>query len=190
MLKRFTLAALALAAAACSQQSPSSSSNTTQPTQLDSPAPEAEPTRVFAPDNDAARTATGQLTVATATQLPDASQPGADAVEVLSLHGANGLAIEAPIASNVSPATQVGGQTLRALLSLPVEEPQVLVYRVSNETKPASGQGLCGANATAYVVVWEPSSPGDASLKIMGTYGGAPGAAAAHACPMLEYRQS
>ena len=125
-----------------------------------------------------------------ATQLPDASQPNADAVEVLSLHGANGLVVEAPIASNVSPATQVGGQTLRALLSLPVEEPQVLVYRVSNETKPANGQGLCGANAAAYVVVWEPSAPGDPSLKIMGTSGGAPGAAAAHACPMLEYRRS
>ncbi|MBS0384009.1 MAG: hypothetical protein JSS00_01510 [Proteobacteria bacterium] len=190
MLQRFALAALVLAAAACNQQSPSNSPSTTQTTQLDSPAPEAEPTRVFTPNNDAARTATGQLTVATATQLPDASQPDADAVEVLSLHGANGLAVEAPIASNVSPATQVAGQTLRALMSLPVEESQVLVYRVATETKPTGGQGLCGANATAFVVVWEPSSPGDASYKIMGTYGGAPGAAAAHACPMLEYRRS
>src|SRR5262249_13211597 len=153
-------------------------------------APDTEPTRVFAPNNDAARTASGQLTVATATQLPGADQPNADAVEVLSLRGANGLAIEAPISSNVSPATQVGGQTLRALLSLPVEEPQVLVYRVSNESKPASGQGLCGASPTAFVVVWEPSGPGDPSLKIMGTSGGAPGAAAARACPMLEYRRS
>ncbi len=189
MLKRFAMAALLLAAAACNQQS-STQSSTTQSAQLDSPAPDTEPTRVFAASNDAARSTTGQLTVATATQLPDANQPNADAVEVLSLRGANGLVIEAPISSNVSPATQVGGQTLRALMSLPVEEPQVLVYRVTNETKPASGQGLCGANATAYVVVWEPSSPGDASYKIMGTSGGAPGAAAAHACPMLEYRRS
>ncbi len=189
MLKRIALAALLLAAAACNQQS-STQSSTTQSAQLNSPAPETEPTRVFAANNDAARSATGQLTLATATQLPDAGQPNADAVEVLSLRGANGLAIEAPIASNVSPATQVGGQTLRALLSLPVEEPQVLVYRVSNETKPSNGQGLCGANATAYVVVWEPSAPGDPSLKIMGTTGGAPGAGAAHACPMLEYRRS
>ncbi len=189
MFKRIALAVLVLAAAACNQQS-STQPGATQSAHLDSPAPDTEPTRAFAPNNDAARTATGQLTVATATQLPDANQPNADAVEVLSLHGANGLIIEAPIASNVSPATQVGGQTLRALLSLPVEEPQVLVYRVANETKPASGQGLCGANATAYVVVWEPTAPGDPSLKIMGTYGGAPGAAAAHACPMLEYRRS
>jgi hypothetical protein len=189
MLKRFALAALVLTAAACNQQSSAPQSSTAS-TQLDAPAPDAEPTRVFAASNDAARTATGQLTVATATQLPAADQPNADAVEVLSLHGANGLVVEAPISSNVSPATMVGGQTLRALLSLPVEEPQVLVYRVANETKPASGQGLCGANPTAYVVVWEPSAPGDPSLKIMGTSGGAPGAAAAHACPMLEYRRS
>lgn len=189
MMKRFALAALVLAAAACNQQS-STPSTTTSSAQLDAPAPDAEPTRAFTASNDAARTATGQLTVATATQLPDANNPNADAQEVLSLHGANGLVIEAPISSNASPATQVGGQTLRALLSLPVEEPQVLVYRVTTETKPASGQGLCGANVTAFVVVWEPSSPGDASLKIMGTTGGAPGAAAAHACPMLEYRRS
>lgn len=189
MMKRFALAALVLAVAACNQQS-AQQSPATATAQLDAPAPDAEPTRAFAPVNDAARTATGQLTIATATQLADANNPNADAVEILSLHGANGLAIEAPISSNVSPATQVGGQTLRALLSLPVEEPQVLVYRVTTETKPASGQGLCGTNATAFVVIWEPSSPGDASYKIMGTYGGAPGAAAAHACPMLEYRRS
>lgn len=190
MLKRFALAALVLAAAACNQQSSSNSSTSTQTAQLDAPAPESEPTRVFAASNDAARTATGQLTVATATQLPAADQPNADAVEILSLRGANGLVVEAPISSNVSPATMVGGQTLRALLSLPVEEPQVLVYRVATETKPPSGQGLCGANPTAFVVVWEPSAPGDQSLKIMGTSGGAPGAAAAHPCPMLEYRRS
>jgi hypothetical protein len=189
-MKRIALAALVLLTAACNQQSSNQQAGNTPRPQLDSPAPEAEPTRVFAPGNDAARTATGQLTVSSATQLPDAAQPDADAQEVLSLRGANGLAVEAPIASNVSPATMVGGQTLRALLSLPVEEPQVLVYRVATETKPGNGQGLCGANTTAYVVVWEPSEPGDQSLKIMGLYGGAPGAAAAHACPMLEYRRS
>ena len=190
MMKRFALAVLVLAAAACNQQSSTASSTATASAELDAPAPDAEPTRMFTPANDAARTATGQLTVATATPLPAADTPNADAGEVLSLRGANGLVVEAPISSNVSPATQVGGQTLRALLSLPVEEPQVLVYRVSTETKPPSGQGLCGASATAFVVIWEPSSPGDASYKVMGTYGGAPGAAAAHACPMLEYRRS
>jgi hypothetical protein len=122
--------------------------------------------------------------------LPDASQPNADAQEVLTLHAQNGLIVEAPITSNASPATMVGGQTLRALLALPVEEPQVLVYRVTTETKPTSGLGLCGANAANYVVVWEPSGPSEPIMKIMGVYGGAPGAASAHACPMLGYRRS
>jgi hypothetical protein len=90
----------------------------------------------------------------------------------------------------VSPATQVEGQTLRALLALPVEEPQVLVYRVSSETKPESGQGLCGAGETAFVVVWEPSGPAQSALKVMGVSNGAPGAAGARACPMLEYRRT
>jgi hypothetical protein len=187
---RVALVAAVLAVSACNQQSSAPPSSASQTTQLDAPAPDAEPSRVFAAVNDAARTATGQLTVATATQLPDASQPNADAQELLSLTGATGLVVEAPIASNVSLATMVGGQTLRALLSLPVEESQVLVYRVTSETKPASGQGLCGTNTTSYVVMWEPSAPGDPSMKIMGTTGGAPGAAAAHACPMLEYRRS
>src|SRR5215470_4358308 len=88
-LQRLGLAVLVLAAAACNQQS-STQSARSQPTQLDSPAPDTEPTRTFAANNDPARSATGQLTVATATQLPDANQPNADAVEVLTLHGANG----------------------------------------------------------------------------------------------------
>jgi predicted small lipoprotein YifL len=190
MLKRAALAALVLSLAACGQsQPPAPAQNAVRP-QLDAPTPESEPNRVFAPANDAARAATGQLTAATALRLPDASQPNADAQEVLTLHGENGLIIEAPIMSNISPATIVAGQTLRALLSLPVEEPQVLVYRVTNETKPANGLGLCGANATGYVVVWEPSGPGEPIMKILGVYGGAPGAASARACPMLEYRRS
>ena len=182
---------LALGLAACSQpaqQAPADSAE--QRPQLDAPTPDSEPTRTFAPSNDAARAAVGQLTVATAMRLPDANQPNADAQEVLTLQGANGLAVEAPIMSNVSPATMVGGQTLRALLSLSVDEPQVLVYQVGSETKPAGVQGLCGANAAAYVIVWEPSNLSEPVLKLMGVSGGAPGAAGAHACPMLEFRRS
>jgi hypothetical protein len=189
-MMRIALIALALGLAACGQQNTAQQSGAAQAPHLDAPAPDAEPMRVFAASNDAARAATGQLTVSTATQLPDAGRPNADAQEVLTLRGENGLAIEAPISSAVSPATQVGGQTLRALLAIPVEEPQVLVYRVGTETKPASGQGLCGAAATAFVVVWEPSTPGEAVMKVLGVSGGAPGAASAHACTMLEYRRS
>jgi hypothetical protein len=83
----------------------------------------------------------------------------------------------------------VGGQTLRALLALPVAEPQVLVYRVSNETKQ-NNAGLCGADATAFVVVWDPETPGASGYKVLGVSGGQPGAANARPCPMLEYHEN
>jgi len=179
----------AVSLAACGQQNGAANGANPAP-QLDSPAPDSQPARVFAPTSDAARAATGQLTISIATRLPDAGAANADAQEVMTLHGANGLNIDAHITGAVSPATQVQGQTLRALLNLPVEEPQVLVYGVNNETKPANGQGLCGASPTAFVVVWEPSAPGSSDMKIMGVSGGAPGAAGARACPVLEYQQS
>jgi hypothetical protein len=185
---KFKLVIAALALCACSPQ-PGSTQTDSAGAQLEAPGPESEPSRVFAPSNDAARAASGELTVSTSLRLPDASQSGADAAEVLMLRGGNGLVVEAQVTSVVSPATQVQGQTLRALLDLPVEEPQVLVYRVTNETKPANGEGLCGASATAFVVVWEPSTPGDASYKLLGVAGAAPGAGEARACTMLEYRR-
>ena len=79
---------------------------------------------------------------------------------------------------------------MRALLNLPVEAQEVLVYHVSTETKPAGGQGLCGGDAAQYVVVWEPSVPGASAMKVMGVSGGAPGAESAHACPVLEYQRA
>lgn len=154
--------------------------------QLDTPAPEREPARAFAAVNDSARAVTGELSVIVALRLPDADQAGAAPQDVLTLRGANGLAIDAEITGAVSPATQLEGQTLRALLALPVDEPQVLVYRVASETK-AGGQGLCGAGDAAFVVLWEPAGPGETALKVMGVAGGAPGAAGARACAMLEY---
>lgn len=187
MKLRIALAVLALGLAACGQQGAAPDASDSGAAQLEAPAPETELSRVFAPTNDAARTASGDLTVAVSLRLPDAA--GGDAQEVLTLTGANGLAVEAQISGAVSPATQVQGQTLRALLNIPVEEPQVLVYRVSAETKP-SGQGLCGAEAATYVVVWEPSGPGDASMKLLGVMGGQPGAADSRHCTMLEYRRS
>jgi hypothetical protein len=65
----------------------------------------------------------------------------------------------------------------------------VLVYRVVSETRPESGQGLCGTTPAEYIVVWEPATPGEASMKLLGATGAAPGAAASRACPMLEYRR-
>jgi hypothetical protein len=189
MKRQIALIVLAVALAACGRQANAPEGNSDNP-QLEAPAPETEPSRVFAANNDAARAASGELTVSTALRLPDASQSGSDAQEVLTLRGATGLVVEAQITNVVSPATQVQGQTLRALLNIPVEEPQTLVYRVIGETRSAAGSGLCGADATAFVVVWEPAGPGEPVMKILGVTDGAPGAAGARACPMLEYRRS
>lgn len=189
MLLRFAFAALALMLAACDRAGAPQAGSADAP-QLDAPAPESEPSRAFTAGSDAARAATGDLTVTMATRLPDADQAGAAPQDVLTLRGANGLVVDAEITGAVSPATQIEGQTLRALLALPVEEPQVLVYRVASETKPESGQGLCAGGDAAFVVVWEPSTPGESVLKVLGVSGGAPGAAGARACAMLEYVRS
>lgn len=188
MFARFAAAAFAaLILVGCDAIQGKQGDTSSEQTTLDRPGPNTETARVFTPGNPAATAATGQLNYSSALRLGDAA--GAEPQEVLTLTGATGLVISAEVTATVSPATQVQGQTLRALLALPVEEPQVIVYRVTNETKPASGQGLCGADAAAYVVVWEPSAPGEAALKIMGFVGGAPGAAGARACPMLQYQR-
>ena len=188
MRLRIVLTALALAMAGCDRQAATSDAGADAP-KLDAPAPETLPSRVFAPTNDAATAATGQITAAMTLRLPDAGQANAESQEVLTLTGANGVIVEAELTGAMSPATQVQGQTLRALLSIPVEEPQVLVYRVSNETRP-NGQGICGGDTAASVVVWEPAGPGEPVMKVLGVMGGAPGVASARACPMLEYRRS
>jgi len=190
MLLRLGCVALALVLSACQQEAATPNSTQAATPQLDAPAPASEPSRVFAAQNDAARNATGQLTLALAMRLPDADEAVGETTEVLTITGANGLVVEAAISGAVSPATQVQGQTLRALLDLPVEEPRTLVYRVTREAKPeGAGQGLCGAESAAYLIVWEPAEPGSASLKLLGVMGEAPGAAGSRACPMLEYRR-
>jgi hypothetical protein len=176
-----------LALAACDQVS-APQSGADGAAQLDAPTEESQPGRAFTAGNDAARTATGDLTVTMTTRLPDTI--GASPQDVMTLTGANGLTLDGEITGVVSPATQIEGQTIRALMQLPVEEPQVLVYRVASETKPESGQGLCGGSDAAFVVVWEPSGPSDGAFKVMGVAGGAPGAAGARLCPMLDYRQN
>jgi hypothetical protein len=181
---RIALVALALAVAGCNQQSATQDAASDAP-QLDAPAPESEPSRVYAAANDAARTVSNELTVAVTQELPDAAD--ADIKEILSLRGGNGLNVSAEVTGAISPATQVQGQTLRALFAIPVEEPQVLVYRV---TQAAGSPGLCSGGAPTFVVVWEPTSPGDAAMKLIGITGGAPGAGDSRACPMLEYRRS
>lgn len=187
MFARSLVLAAAFALGACGQDADIAGSADAPP-QLEAPAADSEPSRSFAANNDAARTATGDLTVAMSTRLPE----GADASpqDLIVLRGANGLQVEAELVEAVSPATQVDGQTLRALLAIPVEEPQTLVYRVVTETKPESGQGLCAADAPTFVVVWEPAGPGEPLLKALGVTGAAPGAQGSRACTLLEYRRS
>jgi hypothetical protein len=188
MRLRIVFAALAACAlAACGQGGGAGAGDQAQ---LDAPAPETAAALSFTASNEAAQGATGDLTYSLALRMPDASQANADAQEVLTLTGATGLVVEAQISGVMSPATQVQGQTLRALLGLAVEEPQVLVYRVTQETKPASGQGLCGAGTSNYLVVWEPSAPSESSLRLLGVSGGAPGASGSRPCTMLDYRRT
>jgi hypothetical protein len=184
MTFRIALVVLALAVSACNQPSGTQNAANDGPS-LDAPAPASEPSRAFTAANDAARAVSNELSVSITQELPDAAD--IDIQERLSLTGGNGLNVSAAVTGAISPATLVGGQTLRALLAIPVEEPQVLVYRV---TEAAGTPGLCSEGAPAYVVVWEPSAPGDASMKILGVAGAAPGAADSRPCQMLEYRRS
>ena len=189
MFGRTLLLIAALALTAC-DRSPQSADKAGPSPELDSPAPDSQPTRTFAASNDAARSTTGQLTVVMASRMPDAAHAGDPPQDTLSLRGANNLQVEADLTNAVSPATQVGGQTLRALFALPVEESQVLVYKITSETKPESGTGICGTSTPAYVVVWEPQAQGEPVLKAMGVMNAAPGASGSHQCPLLEYRRS
>ncbi|MGD9966573.1 MAG: hypothetical protein AB7T59_08645 [Hyphomonadaceae bacterium] len=183
MSLRIALIAVVLALTGCNQQTTTDQAADGGP-QLDAPAPDSEPSRVYAAVNDAARAVSNELTVSVTQELPDAAD--ADIQERLTLRGGNGLNVHAAVTGAISPATQVGGQTLRALLDIPVEEPQVLVYRIS---ETAGSPGLCTSGTPAHVVIWEPSAPGDAGMKILGVTGGAPGAGDSRPCQMLEYRR-
>lgn len=186
---RIAFVALAFALAACDGQLPGvQQDSASEAPQLDSPGAESEPTRVFAAQNDAARAVAPEFNVSISTRLPDNAD--GDVQEVLTLRSANGLIVEAEVTGVVSPATQVQGQTLRALFDIPVEEPQVLVYRVTNETRPEGGAGVCGQEQAEFIVVWEPAGVGEPVMKLLGLTGGQPGAAAARGCAMLEYQRS
>ncbi len=182
MKLRIIVAALALALAGCQRGGEAAKPDDAQ---LAAPSSGADAARVYAPANAAARNATGDLNVSLSLRLPD--RAGGETQETLSLRADKGLVVEARLANHVALATEVQGQTLRTLLALPVEEQQTFVYHVVSETHPEGVSGLCGATPAAYVVVWEPSTGGEASYKVIGFSGGAPGAAEARACLMLEY---
>lgn len=181
MFVRLATVALALGASACQRQPGGGQ----QPAAIEAPAQQGEAARVFAPANEAARAGLGDLTVTMSLHLPD--QAGGDAREMLTMRAVRGLVVEAQLSTAVSPATEVQGRTLRALLALPVEASQTLAYRVIEETHPEGLTGLCGAEEAVAVLIWEPSAPGETALKMMGFTGGLPGAAGARACQLLEF---
>src|SRR5262245_40030391 len=112
---------------------------------MEAPAPDAAPARRFAPTSETARVVTGKLTVTQTTRMPESDAQSANPIEVLSLRTETGIAAEASLEGAVSPSVSVEGQTIRALMNLPVGAAQVLVYRVTDETAPAGAQKLCGA---------------------------------------------
>lgn len=191
LVRKLVLAALLILAACDRLPQLGASAAKDQPApQLDSPAPDAGSTRNFDASNDAAKSATGGLSVLMASRMPDAEHASAPPQDTITFHGANGLQIDGDLQSAVAPTIAVAGQPLSAAMALPATATQVTVYRVVNEVKPTNGTGLCGAVATAFLVVWEPSAQGEPVLKALGVSGAAPGAAGAKACTLLEYRRS
>lgn len=184
MLMRAAMMAVLMLCAACQRTSESAGPGGAD---LQAPGREAETARAFAPVNDAAKAVTGELTLAISERLPD--QANAETAEVMSLRAAKGLELEAALTGAVSPAQQVNGQTLRALMALAVEEPQTLVYRVLSENHPEGVSGLCAGASAGFVVVWEPTQPGEAGLKLMGVSGASLEDAGARACPLLEFQR-
>jgi hypothetical protein len=188
MIARLLICAACAALAACDSAPPAVEQSAAGPA-LDAPTQEADSARAYAPANPAATALTGALQARFATRMPEAGEAenGAPPQDVLSISGATGYTLDADLTGAASPAVQVEEQTLRALLALPVDVSQTLVYRVVRETKTAGGQGLCGADDAAFLIVWESPDTAEPVLKLLGLAEAAPGEPRAHACAMLEY---
>ncbi|MGE0046663.1 MAG: hypothetical protein AB7J28_03645 [Hyphomonadaceae bacterium] len=189
-MKQFLLIAalsFALGAAACEQQV--QRADQPEGPRMDAPTPEAEPARVFAPESENARTVTGRLTLTLTTRMPDAESAQSGPTDVLSLRTQTGLAAEATLEGTSAPSATVEGQTIRALMELPVDASQTLVYRVTEETAPG-GRRLCGERETTRLVIWEPEAPGADGLRMLALAGDAPGQAGAVACGAFAYTRA
>ncbi|MBI1251824.1 MAG: hypothetical protein GC189_10160 [Alphaproteobacteria bacterium] len=176
-------AALILALAACDAADVEAGrSAVAEGPQLAAPAPEAEPARRFQPSSDAARAATGIVTVSVTMRMPQGgSDPGG---EVLTLRAANGLVVEARLVGSIAAAATIAGQPLRALAGLPVEASQALLYEINQE---GGGASLCGGARATHLVYWEAPAPGAEGLRMLPFSGGAPASAEAAPCTALEY---
>jgi len=187
-MRAILIAMTALAAlAACTPASAPQDGVGDAPALVDPSSEESGAARTLAAANAAAEALTGRIEVSNMTRMPDAGANAAAPREVIALTGANGYVLEAELVGAASPAMMVDGQTLRGLLSLPVEASQTLVYRVSREEKDGR-PGLCGADAPDFVVIWDSENPAAPALKALGLRGGQPGEEGARACAMLEYR--
>ena len=133
---------------------PSTREGAQEAPQLDAPAPEIEPARRFARRATTPRARRRPNShVSVSLRLPDAGRTPtrrAGSADAARRATASSWKRQSPARSR--RRRKCGGQTLRALLDIPVEEPQVLVYRVTNETKPEGVGGLCGAERADYVV--------------------------------------
>jgi pyruvate/2-oxoglutarate dehydrogenase complex dihydrolipoamide acyltransferase (E2) component len=179
---------LGAALCACERASEPAGARVAGP-EMGAPAPESAPGRRYVPVSETARAITGRLTVTLTTRMPDAQAEEATPTEVLSLRAETGVAAEAALEGSLAPSISVEGQTIRALMELPVEASRVLVYRVTEENAPAGAQKLCGARQTTRVLVWEPETPGDESLRLLTLAGDAPGRPGAQLCMPLAYER-
>ncbi|MDX2238994.1 MAG: hypothetical protein NW203_15635 [Hyphomonadaceae bacterium] len=185
-ISRWAVVAVAAALGGCEQEAaaPRADIGSGGP-QLEAPAPESAPARRFMPQSDAARAATGALIVTETVRIAQSAEDRGG--EVLTLRAENGLVVEARLAGAAPPSTRIGEQTLRALMELPVEASQTLLYAVSQE---GGGASLCDAGPASHIVLWESETPGDAGLRVLPFTGGAPADADAAACTLLAYARA
>jgi hypothetical protein len=153
--------------------------------ELDMPAPEAEPARIYTPRSESARATTGKLTLTVTTRMPQGGNERS--TDVLLVRAETGLTAEAVLESTLAPSASVEGQTIRALMELPVDASQTLVYRITQQNAPQGGRGLCGEREATRLVVWEPTTPGETALKILALTGDAPGRPGAQLCAVFSY---
>jgi hypothetical protein len=175
---------------ACERPSEAPSGERVAGLEMEAPAPESAPARRFTPVSETARVVTGRVTVTLTQRMPGADAKEALPTEILSLRAETGIVFEAALEGSVAPSTSVEGQTIRALMELPVEASRVLVYRVTEENAPAGAQRLCGARPTVRVLVWEPDGPGEAVLRLLALSGEPPGRPGAQLCMALSYERA
>jgi hypothetical protein len=174
-----------LSISACDRQSQTNPSDLASAPQLDAPAPESEPARAYQPASESARATTGRLTLTVTTRMPETQNDRS--TDVLSLSAETGLTAEAELESTLQPSASVEGQTIRALMDLPVQASQTLVYRITRQSAPRGGRSLCGEREATRLVVWEPTTPGVTALKVLALSGDAPGRPGAQLCALYSY---